>query len=63
MPRDREAVCGGCSILSGMNFVLFPRLGRHVGGGGVTWNSDYFSVIMICRVFRPVWSRCSKRVD
>ena len=35
MPREREAVCGGCSVLSWMNFVLLPRLGRHVGEGGL----------------------------
>ena len=48
MPQEREAVYGGCSVLSWMNFVLLPRLGRQVGGGGgFTWNGDYFSVIMI----------------
>ena len=31
MPREREVVCGGCSVLSWMNFVLLPRRGRHVG--------------------------------
>ena len=46
MPRDREAICDGCSVLSWMNFMLFLGL-VITWGGGVTWNNDSFSVIMI----------------
>ena len=43
--RDREAVGGGYRGLPWMNFAFLLRPGRHVGE--ITWNSDYFSVIMI----------------